>query len=464
MSAMAGTRAGSGAGAAGSRAGSTAGSTRGTRLVVAWLAGLVAVVVVLFVLLPSSPPPYAITSEEVDGTDILRRVLADLDVDMVEGPATRLAADLDPADVAVVFVDRLSDADEEALAAHRAAGGALVIADPRSALAAGPGGGGGAGGAADATGLEVEPGIGVSGPPGCDLLPERMDVALSVDGFAGIGPGDVPDLVAVPDTAAVACWEQDGLALVVQEAGPVVADGPSDDPETSTTRSGTITVVADADVLVNGAIMAQPTLGQFANLFVPRDPDGRVVVLVGDQAPPAGTGVPGAPPPSLVDGMWLAGMALALYALARARRHGRVLTEAPPVEVPASELAVGIAELLQRHGEVGSAAARLRAELRAQVGPRVGAGAGGGGGAGAGAGEGAGAGGAGLVDPVVAATGLDRATVDVALRDQPVGDTESLLDVAAAGRRVRAAVLDDASAPPRAPPGSGQPRGAGPAS
>lgn len=402
--------------------GATGTSTRGTWVVIAWLGGLLVVVVALVVLLPSNPPPYAITSEQADGTDILRRVLADLDVEVVEGPADDVLATLAPVDVAVVFVDRLSDAQEAALGDHLATGGDLVVADPRSALA------GEVGSGPASEGLEVVAGVGVSGPPGCDLLPDRLDVDLTVDGFAGIGPADVPNVVEVPPTATASCWERDGTALVVQEVGPMVADGPADAPDSDAFPLGTTTVLADVDVLTNAAIMARPVLAQFTNLFVPEDPAGRVVVVVGDQPPPADAGVPGAPPADLVDGMWLVGIALALFALARARRHGRVLAEAPPVQVPASELAVGIAELLQRHGEVASAARRLRAELRAEVGARMGAGH-------------ADEDGATLVDPVVQATGLDRATADLALRDQPVASTDDLLDVAAAVRRVRAGVM-----------------------
>ncbi|MBY5164194.1 DUF4350 domain-containing protein [Salsipaludibacter albus] len=388
-----------------------ASATRGTRVGVAWIGGIVLVVLVIVVLLPSSPPPYAVTSEAPDGTDILRRVMDDLGVELRGGPADEVLAELAPTDVAVVFVDRLGDDQEEALRGHVAAGGRLVVADPRSALAgAGPG-------------LEVVAGQGVSGPPGCDLLPDRMDVALAVDGFAGIGPGDVPDLVRVPDDATASCFTTDGLALVVAQA------------------DGTI-VLSDPALVTNASIQAQPGLGQFANLFVPDDPGGRVLVVEGDQPPPLSggdAGLPGAPPAALVRGMWLVGLAALLYALGRARRHGRVLAEDPPVEVPASELAVGIAELLQRHGEVGSAAARLRADLRAAVGPRLGA---------AGTGGPAPSDGADLVDPAVHATGLDRATVDLAIRDQPVTDTAGLLDVASAVRRVRTAVLSPSAEPP----------------
>lgn len=383
--------------------------TSGTRRVFVWILVVVAVVAVLAIAAPDLPAPYATTSEAGDGTDILRRILVDLAVEVEEGPAEDRLDALGPRDVAVVFRDQLDAGQERRLAAHVMAGGRVVVAAP------------GSGPAGD---QDVLAGVGVVGPPGCDALPARTVLAADVDAFAGRGVTAVPDLVTLDVAPTVACWEDDGAALVA------IYDGvPGADPGTP---AGTTVVLGDPDVVTNAAIIADPDLAQLAALFLP-EPGGRVQVLVGTRPPPASSEPVGAVPANLRRGMWLVGLALAVYALGRGRRLGRVVGEPPLVEVPASALAGGIAELLERHGQAVDAAARLREGLRADVAPRLGAGTG---------------------EPtelaalVARATNLPRGQVDLALLDIPVTGVSDLMDITRAGREIRAGLSTQLAAAP----------------
>lgn len=376
--------------------------TAGTKRVVAWLLVLVVAAAVLVVASPDPEPPYTTTSEDPRGTDILRRVLDDLGMEVVEGDAGSLLDGLAPADVAVLFRDQLTSDQEDRVRAHVRDGGRLVVAAPGSPLA----------------GRQKRvAGIGAGGAPGCDLLPARTVISQDVDPFEGRDATLVPDLFEVAGSPTQVCWEDDGAALVGVWDG-LPGGGDAGD------GSGRTVVLGDPDVVTNAAIMAEPVLGQLATLFLPADA-GRVVVLVGTEAPPAPVGPEGSVPDNLRRGMWLAAVALALFAAARARRHGRVVAEAPPVEVPASALAGGIAELLERHGQADDAATRLRAELRSELGPRLGTGD---------------RDAAVLVPLVARATGLDREVVATALADGPVPGAAGLVAVAAAGSTVRAAL------------------------
>ncbi len=395
-------------------AGTAAADTAGTKRVMAWLLALVVVVAVLVVASPDTDPPYATTSEDAGGTDILRRVLDDLGVQVVEGDAASLVAELTPSDVAVVFRDQLTADQEARVRTHVQDGGRLVVAAPASPL----------GGR-----QKRVAGIGAGGAPGCDLLPARTVISQDVDLFEGRDATLVPDLFEVADAPAQVCWEDAGAALVgVWDGLPGGGGGP-----------GRTVVLGDPDVVTNAAIVSEPVLGQLATLFLPAD-TGRVVVLVGTEAPPAPIGAQGSIPDNLRRGMWLAALALALFAATRARRHGRVVAEPRPVEVPASALAGGIAELLERHGQAADAAARLRAELRAELGPRLGTGE---------------RDATVLVPLAERATGLDRDVVATALADGPVDGADGLVAVAAAGHAVRAALAPDRpEAPPDDPPPS----------
>ncbi len=417
-----------------------------------WVLGAVAVVVVLVVAVPDGAAPYATTSTDGDGTDILRRVLADLGTEMVQGSAGDVLGSLDPGDTAVVFRDTLTERQEADLRDHVEAGGRLVVGDPGSGLAGG---------------LGVVRGEGVSGGPRCDLVPGRTRLQLD----QGVLPtGEVvavPDLVRLGVDPSAACWERDGAALVATWDGAL--DGP---PARVAGSGGTTVVLGDADVVTNAAIIADPDLGQLAALFLPPDDAGRVVVVTGPQAPPvpgtqagvpgadvasADAGVVGALPDRFRQGLWLVALAAVLYGLARARRHGRVLTEPPPVEVPASALAGSIAELLERHGEAADAAARVRDQLRVDLAPRLGTGVGG---SWHGAGDTGDRDAEDLVPLAARASGLDPELVAVAMANRPVRGVDDLVAVVAAGRRLRAALQPGGEAPTR-PHGASDDRGGG---
>lgn len=382
------------------------GHTAGTRRVLTWLVVAIGVVTALVLASPPTAPPYDITSEQPDGTDILRRVLVALGTEVVQGDAADLAPRLRVGDVAVVFRDQLDADQERLLRDHVARGGRLVVAAPS---------------AAPAGGQSARPGVGADGPPDCRLVSATARIRVDVDVEQGRSPNAVPDLVELDLPPDEACWSDDGAALVAAYDGALGPGG-------RLGGSGETVVLGDADLVTNVAIQAQPELGQLASLFLPATDDGRMVVLVGSRPPPAAIGLPGELPGHLRRGLWLAGLAGVLYALARARRLGRVLVESPPVRVPASALARGIAALLERHGRAGDAALRLREELRVEVGARLG---------------GSDPAVPDLVPLVVRATGLPDDVVLDALGDQPVTSSDHLARVAGAGRSVRWALAPD---------------------
>lgn len=390
-----------------------------------WVIGTVAVAVLFFLAIPDQPEPWSLASTADDGTDIMRRVLVELDVTVAQRPASELPGNLAAHDVVVVFEDRLTDADEQVLVDHVAAGGRLVVADPRSPLAGA---------------TEVVAGTGFSGVPDCGLLPDDTTARLARDmapsaGTVALPSPIVPDVFTVPDAATDACWRDDATAFVAVLPGQAVVahrsgdDGEDAPPETADAGrngdAGEVVVLGDPLGLSNATIQLEPDMARLVGLLLPDDARGRVVVAVGDAPLPAPTRPVGALPDNLVAAMWIAGLATLLYALGRARRHGPVVSETPPVQVPASELAAGIAELLQRHGRVEHAAGRVRDALRTELASLLGG---------------------GDDDPAVlvvvttAATGLDHDVVAAAVGTTPVTTTDGLVATTRAATRVRRAL------------------------
>lgn len=361
-----------------------------------WLLALggVLLVAVLVVLAPTPSPPYALTSTEPDGTDIMRRILVDgFDVDVVDVVTTADADGLDPRDVALVFEDRLGEVDEAAIAEHVASGGQAVVADPRSPLA----------------GVEVVGPADLRGAPDCGLLPGTR-----------VGPRPGPFDEAVVDTTFRAFVPPSGSTQVcwpdpTGDGGAYLAVVP--DP------SGGQTLVLGSPVALTNAMLANRSGTTALVPLLAPDEGGRLVVVRGDGAPPPGDEAPaGAVPQRLLDAMGLLVVAGVLYLLANARRLGRVLTQEPQIRVPAAELALGVADLLQRHGHAQHAADHVRAGLRADLDRMLGT---------------AQAGDDDVVALLARTTGLDAADVRPAVASTPVAGDDDLLVVVAAVHRVR---------------------------
>jgi Domain of unknown function (DUF4350) len=120
--------------------------------------------------------------------------------------------------------------------------------------------------------------------------------------------------------------------------------------------------------------------------------------------------------------------AFGLYVWFRARRLGRPLTEAMPVEIAGSELVVAVGDLLRRKGNESRAAVTLRAEARRTLGARLGVPP------------------TATVDAlcavVAARSGRDPAEVRAALADAPVADADTLVRLARTLDALRQEVLD----------------------
>jgi len=354
--------------------------------------GLV-VVVVLLLLAPTPQPPWSITSTAADGTDMLRRILdQEFDVEVVQAGPMASIDDLTTDDLVVVFEDRLEPADGQAITDHVGAGGRAIVAVPGAA------------------GVAVEAGGGLralAGAPNCDLLPGTRigprpgrydETALAVEHRP----------LVVPDDATTSCWEEDGTAYLVELADP---------------SGGALIRLASPVGVSNGMLANRSGTTQLVALFVPPS-GGRMLVVQGDGAPTPGDLAPeGALPDRLVWSMWLLVLAGGLYVLANVRRLGPVLTEEPVVRVPAAELALGVADLLQRHGHAEHAAAHVRAGLRADLDRVLGT---------------SGADDADVVALVSRATGLDAEVVRRATAGNPVGDDGELIEVVDAANLVRA--------------------------
>ncbi len=238
--------------------------------------------------------------------------------------------------VALVLDDQLGDAQRAQVTRWVRRGGALVVADPSSALE----------GASPAEGLPDQPRAAPAVlAPGC-----RAPWTAGVARVATAGD----DLLEVP-AGAYACFEVGGDAFAVardEGAGVVVALG-------------------GADLWSNAYLGDDDNALLAADLLVP----GRGYVVSWLLAPRVGGGT--ASLWSLVPvrvKACLAGLAAAVLAacLWQAKRLGRPVLEEPLVPVPGSELVVATGRLLARNARSQDTAALLRDELCGQLRARFG--------------------------------------------------------------------------------------------
>ncbi len=135
--------------------------------------------------------------------------------------------------------------------------------------------------------------------------------------------------------------------------------------------SGTVVRLGGAGALVNGQLGKADNAVLAVSLLAPAE-GTRVTVL---RPPPPGGGSKGlgdlvAPRVRLA--MWQLVVAFAVLVLWRARRLGRPVAEAQPVQIPGSELVVAVGNLLQRARGRGQAAGLLTDDLRRTLAERLG--------------------------------------------------------------------------------------------
>ncbi len=295
---------------------------------------LLGVALVVAVLLTGGPPdqglPLDPRSSGPLGTKALVDVLRELGLEVEITPGTPTT----PGGTALLLADQLDEASREELLAWVADGGRLVVADPNSPLTpevAGPA----------ALGFTT-PSV---GPGECSL-----------EALADVGRVTVPS-GAVYETpqGAVGCYARnEGSWLVARSEG-----------------AGTIVSVGGAATFMNIELGQQDNAALAAVLLAPEG-EGTVAFL---EPPPPGAG--DAPLLDLISpGVRLAIVqlliAFGIVVLWRARRLGRPVVEASPVEVPGSELVVAVGNLFQTSGAADHAATVLREDARRTLAERLG--------------------------------------------------------------------------------------------
>lgn len=327
-------------------------------------------------------------SHEPDGTSALVALLDGLgaEVELSEG----LPDERD--DVSLLLVDRLDEAQTDAVLDWVRAGGTLVVTDPESSLT----------------------------PEALPFGPREglVEETTLGPGFCTIDAvGDVEDIDAGVayryDTGAAAAsclGSRDYAFVVVEEEG-----------------DGEVVSIGGADVLTNERLGHDDNAVLAAALLAPvRGTSIRVV----DAPIPAGGG-----DKTLVDlisdgvrraGLQL-GVAFLLYAVWRAVRLGRPVAEAQPVEIAGSELVGAAGRLLERGRGPGPAAEVLRGRLRRTLAIRFGVPPG--------------VPGATLVATVAERTGVDAAQLEAAVGDGPVTSDDELVSVTTAIAHVQQEVL-----------------------
>lgn len=241
--------------------------------------------------------------------------------------------------VAVVLQDRLNEPETEALEAWVEEGGTLVVADPLSSLAP-----------AIASGGEGLFGVEEEGDdviePSCPLRALSGVGAIDVSGGAPYRvPGD-----------GIGCFPIEGGAyLVARRVG-----------------DGAVVALGGAGPFVNAQLDEADNAVLAVALMAPRG-DGGTVVFVEPSDPGSGErSLRELVSRRVKDGLWQLLIALAVFALWRARRLGRPIVESQPVHIAGSELVLAVGNLLQQGRRRDAAAAMLRSDLRRNLSERLG--------------------------------------------------------------------------------------------
>ena len=348
-----------------------------SRAFVPWLLIGAAVLALALLVTPrrSEGPPLDPASTEELGTRALVVLLEEL------GATVDITSSVPGVqhDTALVLVDDLGDVQADAVRQWVRSGGTLVVADPRSDL------------------IPAAPRRGATPGPfdvdEDDTLPRRCELPALRD-VAFVDPSNGV-LFEVPP-GGTGCFTRGGAHFVV--AVPL--------------GDGTVVGVGGAATFVNSVIGRADNAALAASLLAPSD-GTRVAFL---RPPPPGGGQR-----TLWDlvsdrvkgSLWQLGIAFVVLVLWRARRLGRPVAEPRPAELAGSELVVAVGNLLQVAKRRDHAASLLRNDLRAHLARRLGL---------------APDAPAEVIAELAARrTGVDRARLEAALADRPVGDDAGLV-------------------------------------
>lgn len=324
-----------------------------------WGAVVAVVVAVTVAIAPdgSTTGPYDLSSTEPDGYRGLDLLLDRMGASVEDVDAGELAgaiADDGGAAFDIVFVPASGGATRREVAAWRefaASGGRVVLGEPSPHLGGRPASDGGpVPGFAGAAVVSMEPGV-------CDIATLR-----------GIGPITVPYLWtwAEPDPARdTSCFGDGDAALVVRRpvgSGEVVTLAVPDLFTNAT--MGAPAPEAPVGPVRSNAVLAQRLLA--TRLLTPTPDPGAPRVRVAIVT--SGLGAVAAGEKTVTDhmswgvrlGLLQLVVAFAWYAVASARRHGRVVTEEAPVDIAGSAFVEAVGGLYERQGDCGRAAEILR--------------------------------------------------------------------------------------------------------
>ena len=314
----------------------------------AWVAGglLLALVVLaaLAVGAADQDEPLDPRSDAPLGTSALVALLDELAGDVVI--ADRLPVPRTPGgggpDVVLLLRDRLDDEQHQQVAEWVAGGGTLVVVDPGSPLT---------------------PAVGATFSDLDDVRsPDPELVECDVAALADL------DLAAVDPYGGGALYE-----MPTGSDGCFVAPGGDAYIVTADEGAGTVVAVGGSGMFVNAGLAEGENAPLVSALVAPAE--GTNVAVLEPRLLATGTG-----DRSLVDlispgvkrALLQLAIAFAVYALWRARRLGRPVEEPQPVAVAGSELVAAVGSLLDRSGSPQHAAGLLRADLRRELGDRLG--------------------------------------------------------------------------------------------
>ncbi len=309
-------------------------------------------VVLAGLMVDSGSGPYRLDDTSPRGYAGLVEVLHRLGVDTTEVDLR----DLEPVAGDTVFVPKaqlLSSGDEDHLR-DLAVGGARIVL-------------GGLPGVATPALQSQRPVVYYQSPGEC-----TMPDLVAIEGLDRIDTADQAPLE--PPESAYRCFGDGSNAFVAEE--PV--------------RDGTVVTLASPELFVNDAMReldeeADEAKGPMADNIVlavgvlaPEGTERLVVVTSGFRGAPEATDDPGGllahMPTGVKLGLWQGAAALAIFALVRARRFGRVVDEPLPVTIAGSELVEARAGLMERRRDPAHAAAAIRADQLRHFGEELGLG------------------------------------------------------------------------------------------
>jgi Domain of unknown function (DUF4350) len=362
---------------AGSSGSATAG--RRGRLVIAGAILLAVVIVLLVAARPGPIRPLSPRSTAPEGTRGLVLFLEELGA-VVEVSRDRPDAD---DDVALVIGDNLGESRRQELRTWVDDGGVLVVADAGSPLAA-----------PIAEGDFGDSFFGLVDPGSCAI--DAFDDVGLID-VSGTPDFDAPSRLFEVGSRAGCFGDPSEALIVVDDVG-----------------DGVVVSVGDPDLFTNQNLDEMDNAVIAATLLAPRD--GTRVRIVEAPFQERDTTLIDFIPQNVRWAFIQVLVAFGLYALWRARRLGRPVTETQPVEVAGSELVAAVGGLLEVSDAPDRAAALLRADLRRDLGLRFGIAPGTG---------------PDMTAEIVASrTGVDRALVRAALGAAPVTDDSELTELA----------------------------------